>query len=147
MKLLLLLLAILASAVRAVEVNAEIKGAGIVNGEPCSEAKVQELFNKCFNKPAGILGFQNRNLRDTERRLKCNQKEWCTNPPPYSYCWLNCQNARRLVLDTFDNDRLVSVLNRAELQETALLCLKAEADQPANKCMGEFENMQIKIFY
>jgi hypothetical protein len=139
MKLFLVLVAVLAIAASAIE--AEIKGT--VYGAKCSEQLQEEFFTKCIDDVAETLGFRNRNLREPQRELKCNQKEWCTNPPPYSYCWLNCRNARRLVLDDTDSKRFLSVLDHEKLETAAEACLSTEAE--TYSCLGLPDTIEVKI--
>jgi hypothetical protein len=147
MKLLLLLLvATLAIAASAVEFSAEIKGSlsDATEKEECSETLREEFFTKCIDDIAGSLGFRNRNLRETQRKLDCNQQEWCTNPPPYSYCWLNCRNVRRLILDDTDTKRFLSVLDDKEQLETlAEACLDIEAE--TYPCLGTPGTIEVKV--
>ena len=102
------------------------------------------FFTKCIDDIAGSLGFRNRNLRETQRKLECTQDHWCTNPPPYSYCWLNCRNARRLILDDADTDRFLSVFDEGELEDAANACLAAEA--LTTPCLGDPTKIGVKHF-
>jgi len=70
-KLLLLIMAVLATTASAIKVNAEITGT--VYGAQCAEELHEGFFSKCIDDIAGSLGFRNRNLREAQRELKCTQ--------------------------------------------------------------------------
>jgi hypothetical protein len=133
----------LATTASAIEVNAE--STVTVYGAQCVEELHETFFSKCIDDIAGSLVFRNRNLREAQRELKCTQNHWCTNPPPYSYCWLNCRNARRLVLDDANTNRFLSVLQEGELEDATNACLATEA--LSNPCLGHPTKIHVKLFF
>jgi hypothetical protein len=148
MKYALFLLAVIVGTVFGIdELGAKIVGYK-ADGKFCSDADMDFLYEECVVDKALIrgakLGPRRLELRGSNRDRQLSCSKCPDNPPRGTWCFVKCSRRRLTFTDEHPEKALVT---KGLIEKDANICYDKKAEDPRYACLGDKNQIRIRIFY